>query len=176
MEYVEGRNLGEVLKERPVTAREAAEYTRQAAEAIQYAHDRGVLHRDLKPSNILVEASGRVRITDFGLAKSLRQDSGLTATGDVIGTPSYMSPEQADGQHDKTRTASDVYSLGAVLYELLAGRPPFKAATAVATLRQVQELEPISLRALDPSLPKDLETIVRKCLQTGWIDCGFGRL
>ena len=165
MEYVAGPSLAELARRNPLPAREAAEYIRQSATAVQFAHEHGVLHRDLKPSNLLLDASGRVRITDFGLAKHLADDDRLTTTGEVLGTPSYMAPEQARGDHSHVGPAADVYSLGAVLYEMLTGRAPFRAATAVETLRQVQDADPVSVRRLNTSVPRDMETIALRCLQ-----------
>ena len=115
--------------------REAATIFREAALAVQYAHTQGVIHRDLKPANILIDSDGQPRITDFGLAKRISDDSGLTATGQVLGTPSFMPPEQVKGETAEIGPASDVYSLGATLYALLVGRPPFQSATAVDTLK-----------------------------------------
>jgi eukaryotic-like serine/threonine-protein kinase len=158
MEYVEGRSLAALAQEHPLPGPRAAAYVRTTAEAIQYAHDHGILHRDLKPSNVLIDLSDRPRITDFGLAKKMEGGDDLTATGAVLGTPSYMPPEQAASRPEAGPPA-DVYSLGAILYELLTGRPPFKAATPLETLRQVLESEPVPLRQLNPSIPVDLETI-----------------
>ena len=123
------------------------------------------MHRDLKPANILLDPDGRPRVTDFGLAKRLETDSGLTASGEIMGTPSYMSPEQAAGRNDLVGPPVDVYALGAVLYCLLAGRPPFQAASTVETLMQVIERDPVPVRQLNPGVPRDLETICLKCLQ-----------
>ena len=135
------------------------------AEAIHFAHQRGTLHRDLKPQNVLIDADDRPRITDFGLAKIMKVDSQLTQSGMVMGSPSYMSPEQAAGRHGDVGPASDVYSLGAMLYELLTGRPPFRGETALATLRDVTEAEPTAPRKLKVDIPPDLETICLKCLE-----------
>jgi outer membrane protein assembly factor BamB/tRNA A-37 threonylcarbamoyl transferase component Bud32 len=163
MDYVEGRNLTDRVRDHPLPPRQAAGYVQTVAAAIHYAHQKGVLHRDLKPSNILVDAFDQPRVTDFGLAKRLG-DKGLTATGAVLGTPSYMPPEQAAGDLSKIGPASDVYSLGAVLYELVTGRPPFQAATALDVLRQVLETEPAPPRLLNPGIDRDLETVILKCL------------
>lgn len=164
MALVEGPSLAARLAAGPFAPRDAAELIRQASEAIAYAHERGVIHRDLKPSNILLDATGRPRITDFGLAKRVSDDGGLTMTGDVLGTPSYMPPEQAAGNTEAVGPAADIYSLGAVLYALLSGRPPFQAASSVDTLRQVVEREPVAPRQLNSAIPRDLETIALKCL------------
>jgi eukaryotic-like serine/threonine-protein kinase len=165
MDFVEGHSLAQLPREQPLTARQAAEYVRDAAEAVHYAHQQGTLHRDLKPSNILIDRQGRVRITDFGLAKKITGDSDLTLTGQILGTPSYMPPEQALGKRSLIGAASDIYSLGAVLYELLTGRPPFRGESPAETLRQVESLDPISPRLLSPAVPRDLETICLKCLE-----------
>src|SRR5262245_56114046 len=165
MDYVDGHSLAELPRERPLSAHQAAEYIRDAAEAVHYAHQQGTLHRDLKPSNILIDGQGRVRITDFGLAKRIEGNSDLTLTGQILGTPSYMPPEQALSKRSLIGTASDVYSLGAVLYELLTGRPPFRGETPVETLKQVETLDPVSPRLLNPATPRDLETICLKCLE-----------
>lgn len=165
MDFVEGRSLAHLPAEHPLTARQAAEYVRDAAEALHYAHQQGTLHRDLKPSNILIDRRDRVRITDFGLAKRIEDKSDLTLTGQILGTPSYMPPEQALGKHSLIGTASDVYSLGAVLYELLTGRPPFRGESPVETLKLVETLDPVTPRLLSPATPRDLETICLKCLE-----------
>jgi len=164
MGYVEGRSLTACLADGPLPPTEAAQLVRTICDAVQYAHQHGVIHRDLKPANILIDTEGRPRVTDFGLAKSLLDDSGRTATGQVLGTPSFMPPEQAAGRLDSVGPAADVYSLGAVLYTLVAGRPPFQAASSVETLRQVLENDPPSPKSLNPVIPNDLETIVLKCL------------
>jgi serine/threonine protein kinase len=165
MDFVPGKNLAELGLGSPLSAERAASYVQTIAEAIHFAHERGILHRDLKPQNVLIDADDRPRITDFGLAKRVETDSGLTRTGDVIGSPSYMPPEQADSRPDEVGPESDVYSLGAILYELLTGHPPFRAATALETLCQVIQSPPVSLRKLNPAVPRDLETICLKCLE-----------
>ncbi len=165
MAYVDGPSLSGMIREKPLPPEEAAEYVRATAEAIQFAHEYGILHRDIKPSNVLIDrASDQVRVTDFGLAKRLGSDSDLTATGQVLGTPSYMPPEQAMGDHTQVDRRSDVYSLGALLYALLTGRPPFQADSTVGTLLQVIEKVPVPPRQLVPSVPVDLETVCLKCL------------
>ncbi len=163
MGYIDGQSLAERLKDGPLPPLEAAQLIRKIAEAVDYANQQGVIHRDLKPGNVLITKSGIPRITDFGLAKRIEEDSALTATGQILGTPSFMPPEQAAGRLDVGPSA-DVYALGAILYDLLTGRPPFQAANVMDTLRQVLEREPIVPRQLNPTVPKDLETICLKCL------------
>ncbi len=165
MGFVDGRTLADRLTEGPLEARAAAELVRTVCEAVQYAHERDVIHRDLKPGNILLDHDGRPRITDFGLAKCLTDDAGRTATGQMLGTPSYMPPEQAAGRLDAVGPAADIYALGAILYALITGRPPFHAASSVDTLRQVMDNEPVRPSDLAPGTPRDLETIALKCLQ-----------
>ncbi len=165
MGFVEGKSLSQCLADGPLPPREAAALMVKVAEAIEYAHGRGVIHRDLKPANILIDANGSPRVTDFGLAKKVQGDSGLTDSGQMMGTPSYMPPEQAGGPRDAVGPAADVYSLGATLYALVTGRPPFQAATAMDTVLMVLSDEPVPPRRLNLSVPVDLETICLKCLQ-----------
>jgi len=165
MGFVEGQSLAQRLAQGPLPAREAAELIRRVSEAIEYAHQRGVVHRDLKPGNVLLDVSGNPRITDFGLAKKVQGDSGLTGSGQIMGTPSYMPPEQAGGKRGEVGPAADVYALGATLYALVTGRPPFQAATAMDTVIQVISDEPVPPRRLNASVPRDLETISLKCLE-----------
>jgi tRNA A-37 threonylcarbamoyl transferase component Bud32 len=165
MGYVEGQSLAARISAGPLPPREAAETVRSVAEAVHFAHQAGVIHRDLKPANILLDRAGRPRVTDFGLAKRVKGDSHLTGTGQILGTPSYMPPEQASGSADAIGPAADVYALGAVLYTLLTGRPPFYAANPLDTLVQVLRQEPVSPRQLNAQVPRDLETIVLKCLE-----------
>ena len=191
MGYVGGPSLAELIANGPLPPKPAAEIVKLIAEAIAYAHERGVIHRDLKPANILM-ARGQVRgdqsksqtvlvptpegrsetadyfqpkVTDFGLAKKSEGGSELTGTGQILGTPSYMPPEQASGQTQHIGPLADVYSLGAILYCLLTGRPPFQSDNVMDTLLQVLEQEPVSPRDINPRVPKDLETICLKCLQ-----------
>ncbi|MFI5454569.1 MAG: protein kinase [Isosphaerales bacterium] len=165
MAYVEGGNLADRIKNGPLPPRQAAELVRQVAEAVAYAHQQGVIHRDLKPSNILLDRDGHPKVSDFGLAKQVSGLSHLTMTGQVLGTPSYMAPEQAAGRTHEVGPGADVYSLGALLYCLVTGRPPFQAATPVETLRQVLEQEPAPPSQLNRAVSRDLETICLKCLQ-----------
>lgn len=126
---------------------------------MHYAHERGILHRDLKPSNVLIDGSDRPRVTDFGLAKRLGMESSLTLSGQVVGSPGYLPPEQAGGMRGQVGRASDVYSLGAMLFHLLTGRPPFVGESPVEVIHQVIEEEPASPRLIRPNVPRDLETI-----------------
>ena len=165
MGFVEGESLAQRLATGPLPPREAAALLVKVAQAIEYAHQRGVIHRDLKPANILIDANGNPRVTDFGLAKKVEDDSGLTGSGQIMGTPSYMPPEQAGGKRGDVGPAADVYALGATLYALVTGRPPFQAATAMDTVLMVLSDEPVPPRRLNVSTPQDLETIILKCLQ-----------
>jgi tRNA A-37 threonylcarbamoyl transferase component Bud32 len=165
MDYVEGKDLAKVIAGKPMSSVKAAECIKTMAEAVHHAHLRGVLHRDLKPSNVLIDAAGQPRITDFGLAKQTDRRAEVTRTGVGMGTPSYMPPEQATGNRGEVGPASDVYSLGAILYELVTGRPPFQAANPMDTVLQVLEQDPVSPRKLNPQVPPDLETICLKCLE-----------
>jgi tetratricopeptide (TPR) repeat protein/tRNA A-37 threonylcarbamoyl transferase component Bud32 len=164
LDYVSGGSLADRLRGSPQPPGEAARLVETLADAIHYAHQQGVIHRDLKPANILLSKDGIPKITDFGLAKVLTSND-LTRSGDVLGTPSYMAPEQVTGKSGAITVAVDVYGLGALLYELLTGRPPFLADTVTATLLQVQQEEPVPPRRLQPTVPPDLETICLKCLR-----------
>lgn len=172
MEYLEGGNLSEQLAVAPLTPRLAAERTEALARAVQFAHERSCLHRDLKPANVLLAADGTPRISDFGLAKNLRDvetddtSEDQTQSGAILGTPSYMAPEQTQGAGSASvGPLADVYGLGAILYECLTGRPPFRAATVLDTLQMVRSQEPVAPVRLQPGLPRDLQTICLKCLE-----------
>lgn len=164
MEYIEGESLSQRLNRGPLPGKEAARIVRQIARGIHHAHKQGIIHRDLKPSNILMDKDNEPQITDFGLAKRMG-DSKQTRTGAVLGTPSYMSPEQAQGRSRELGPACDVYGLGAVLYEMVTGRPPFRAASSVDTIMQVITSDPVPPRLLNPKVDADLETICLKCLE-----------
>jgi serine/threonine-protein kinase len=165
MKYVSGTTLARRLAEGPMPAREAAALLAPICRAVHFAHERGVLHRDLKPSNILIDDEGRPHVSDFGLAKRVETPHDLTISGAVLGTPSYMAPEQAAGTRGKLGPASDVYSLGTILYQMLTGRPPFQAAAPVETLLMVIDEEPLPPRLLNPRADRELEMIALKCLQ-----------
>jgi WD40 repeat protein len=165
MELIEGNDLAAQVRERPLPAIKAAKYVRAVARAVGFAHEHGILHRDLKPSNILIDAFDQPRITDFGLAKRLDLDAQLTLTGESLGSPAYVPPEQARGDSAQVGPWSDIYSLGSILYHLLTGRPPFQSETVHGVLLQVEAAEPVPLRRLVPSVPADLETITLKCLE-----------
>src|SRR5439155_8324806 len=156
MEFCPGGSLEQKLAGTPLKPREAAALVQTLAEAMQAAHERGVLHRDLKPANVLLAEDGTAKVTDFGLAKKL-DEAGQTATGAVMGTPSYMAPEQAGGKRAAVGPLCDVYALGAILYECLTGRPPFKGPTAMDTVLQVVSDQPVPPRQLQARIPTDLE-------------------
>lgn len=166
LEFVDGMPLDQRLGGKPLPPREAAQIVEKICRAMQYAHDQGILHRDLKPANILLTKDGQPKVTDFGLAKQLEdEDSSATKAGTIMGTPSYMSPEQAQGLVDELTPASDQYSLGAMLYELLTGRPPFLGTKAFDTISQVVHKEPVPPCQLQETMPVDIDTICLKALQ-----------
>jgi serine/threonine protein kinase len=164
LEYVDGGSLAHKLDGTPLPAAEAAKLVETLARAVHYAHANGVVHRDLKPANVLLAKGGTPKITDFGLAKKVEGGSDMTKSGAIMGTPSYMAPEQAGGSKD-IGPATDIYALGAILYECLTGRPPFKAATREATILQVVADQPVPPRQLQSNTPRDLETVCMKCLE-----------
>jgi hypothetical protein len=164
MKLIEGGSLASRVAELVARPHDVAALVARLARAVHFAHQRGILHRDLKPANVLLDADGTPHVTDFGLAKWTGKDSGLTQTGIVVGTPSYMAPEQAQAEKQLT-TAADVYSVGAILYELVSGRPPFRAGTAWDTMLQVRDREPDHPRAFNPHADRDLSAIALKCLQ-----------
>lgn len=165
MKFIDGETLGSKLADGPLPEREVAHLLAPIARAIGFAHRQGVLHRDLKPSNILIDSDGTPLVTDFGLAKRFGVENDLTRSGVVVGTPSYMSPEQASGRRDNIGPASDIYSLGCVLYHALTGRPPLVAESLMELVMLVLEQDPTPPRALRPRLDRDLEMIVIRCLQ-----------
>jgi WD40 repeat protein len=166
MEYVEGRTLAQLIRDSaPLPPRDSAALVETVARAVAHAHQRGIVHRDLKPANILLTTGGVPKVSDFGLAKNLQRGTDLTQTGAVVGTPSYMAPEQASGHSHLIGPPADTYALGTILFELLTGRPPFKATTLLETLDLVRSQEPVPPRRLQPGIPRDLETICLKCLR-----------
>jgi tRNA A-37 threonylcarbamoyl transferase component Bud32 len=166
MEFLPGGTLAERIKKNgPLSATAATELVAKLAVAVAHAHSRGVVHRDIKPLNVLLTAEGEPRLTDFGLAKVGRADQNLSVTGQVLGTPAYMAPEQAAGKVREVGTGADVYALGALLYDALTGRPPFQGDSVAVTLQKVLTEEPERPRKLNASIPRDLETICLKCLE-----------
>jgi TolB-like protein/Tfp pilus assembly protein PilF len=165
MKFVEGGQLDEVAKRKPMRPRRAAELIAKVARTMHYAHEHGILHRDIKPGNILLDANGEPHLTDFGLARLVESESSVTQTLDVLGTPSYMAPEQAVGNNAAVSNATDVYGLGAVLYQLLTGQPPFAGGTTYETIKLLLDTEPRQPRQLNPKIDLDLSTICLKCLE-----------
>ncbi len=164
MQYVDGISLARRIEQGPIPADEALRLLTIVAQAVDHLHRQGIVHRDLKPSNILLDGQGQPYVGDFGLAKIFSADSTVTSTGTITGTPSYMSPEQAAGRNAQVGPASDIYSLGAILYELLTGRPPFVEDNPLETLMQVLTREPLLPRTVNPKIPRPLQLICLKCL------------
>ncbi len=165
MKFVEGGQLDEVVRRTPMSIRQALDLIAKVARTVHYAHEHGILHRDIKPGNILLDAKGEPHLTDFGLARLVESESSVTQTLDVLGTPSYMAPEQAVGNNAAVSSATDVYGLGAVLYQLLTGQPPFAGGTTYETIKLVLDTEPRPPRLLNPKVDRDLSTICLKCLE-----------
>src|SRR5881396_3618441 len=165
MKFVEGGQLDEVVVRTPMPMRQAAELMAKVARTVHYAHEHGILHRDIKPGNILLDANGEPHLTDFGLARLLETESSITRTMEVLGTPSYMAPEQASGETAKLTSGTDVYGLGAVLYQLLTGHPPFAGGTTYQTIKLLLDTEPRQPRLWNRKIDRDLSTICLKCLE-----------
>ena len=165
MKFIDGGQLDEVTKRTPISIRNAAELIAKLARTVHYAHEHGILHRDIKPGNILIDTKGEQHLTDFGLARLLETKSTVTHTMDVLGTPSYMAPVQASGHNEQLTSATDVYGLGAVFYQLLTGHPPFAGGTTYETVLLVLETEPRLPRLWYPKIDRELSTICLKCLE-----------
>src|SRR5437899_11126625 len=165
MKFVEGGQLDEVSRRTPMSIRHAAELIAKVARTVHYAHEHGILHRDIKPGNILLDDKGEPHLTDFGLARLVETESTMTRTLEVLGTPSYMAPEQAAGNNTQLTSATDVYGLGAVFYQLLTGQPPFAGGTTYETIKLLLDTEPRQPRLLNPKIDRDLSTICLKCLE-----------
>src|SRR5436189_2004162 len=164
MKFIDGGQLDEVARRTPISIRNAAELIAKLARTVHYAHEHGILHRDIKPGNILVDTKGEPHLTDFGLARLLETKSTVTHTMDVLGTPSYMAPEQASGRNEQLTSATDVYGLGAVFYQLLTDHPPFAGGTTYETIKLLLDAEPRQPRLWNPKIDRDLSTICLKCL------------
>ncbi len=165
MKLVEGGQLDEVVRREPMPIRRAVELIAKVARTVHFAHEHGILHRDIKPGNILLDQKGEPHLTDFGLARLVETESTVTRTMEVLGTPSYMAPEQAVGNNDAVSSATDVYGLGAVFYQLLTGHPPFAGGTTYETIKLLLDTEPRQPRLLNPKIDRDLSTICLKCLE-----------
>jgi serine/threonine protein kinase/Tfp pilus assembly protein PilF len=165
MQFIEGGQLEEVVRDAPISIQQSAELVTNVARIVHYAHEHGILHRDIKPGNILLDKKGEPHLTDFGLARLVETESTVTGTLEVLGTPSYMAPEQAAGEHAKVSKATDVYGLGAVLYQLLTGQQPFAGGTSYETIKLLLETEPRPPRLINPKIDRDLSTICLKCLE-----------
>src|SRR5437773_985189 len=166
MKFIEGGHLDELVRREPMPPRRAAELIAKVASTVHYAHEHRILHRDIKPGNILLDAKGEPHLTDFGLARLVETESTVTRTLEVLGTPSYMAPEQAVGNNAAVSSATDVYGLGAVLYQLLIGQPPFAGGTTYETIKLLLDTEPRQPRLLNPKIDRDLSTICLTCLET----------
>src|SRR5213592_2920906 len=165
MQFVEGGQLDEVVSRRPMSIRQAAELIAKVSRTVHYAHEHGILHRDIKPGNILLDANGEPHLTDFGLARLVESESTITQTMEVLGTPSYMAPEQAVGNNAAVSSVTDVYGIGAVFYQLLTGHPPFAGGTTYQTIKLLLDTEPRQPRLWNPKIDRDLSTICLKCLE-----------
>src|SRR5437773_10159449 len=165
MKFIEGGQLDEVVKQTPMSIRQAVELITKVARTVHYAHEHGILHRDIKPGNILLDQKGEPHLTDFGLARLVESESSVTHTLDVLGTPSYMAPEQAVGNNAAVSSVTDVYGIGAVLYQLLTGQPPFAGGATYETIKLLLDTEPRQPRLLNPKIDRDLSTICFKCLE-----------
>src|SRR5213596_1306779 len=165
MKFIEGGQLDEVVRREPMPIRRAVELIGKVARTVHYAHEHGILHRDIKPGNILLDAKGEPHLTDFGLARLLETESSVTHTLDVLGTPSYMAPEQAMGNNAAVSRVTDVYGIGAVLYQLLTGQPPFAGGATYETIKLLLDTEPRQPRLINPKIDRDLSTICLKCLE-----------
>src|SRR2546429_1582842 len=165
MKFVEGGQLDQVARRHPIPPRRAVELIAKVSRTVHYAHEHGILHRDLKPGTLLLDAKGDPHLTDFGLARLVESESSVTHTLDVLGTPSYMAPEQAVGNNAAVSSVTDVYGLGAVLYQLLTGQPPFAGGATYETIKLLLDTEPRQPRFLNPRIDRDLSTICLKCLE-----------
>src|SRR5262249_9586680 len=165
MKFVEGGQLDDVIQQRPISIRQSVELIAKVSRTVHYAHEHGILHRDIKPGNILLDGKGEPHLTDFGLARLVECESTVTRTLEVLGTPSYMAPEQAAGSNTKLTRATDVYGLGAVLYQLLTAHPPFAGGTTYETIKLLLETEPRQPRLWNPKVDRDVSTICLKCLE-----------
>ena len=165
MQFIEGGQLDEVVRRVPMSIRQVAELITKVARTVQYAHEHGILHRDIKPGNILLDTKGEPHLTDFGLARLIESESTITRTMDVLGTPSYMAPEQALGNNVAVSSMTDVYGVGAVFYQLLTGQPPFAGGATYETIKLLLDTEPRQPRLLNPKIDRDLSTICLKCLE-----------
>ena len=165
LEYVDGESLSRRQRGAPLPPAEAAALVQTIARTLASVHDQGILHRDVKPANVLISRTGEIKISDFGLAKQEGSSDSLTLTGELLGSPAYMAPEQAEGRLAEVGVRTDVYAIGATLYELLTGRPPFQAGSHVEILRQVVDADPVPPRLLNPGIPRDLETLALRCLE-----------